>query len=117
VTDAYFTVVLNTNPYTYLGNRPLELSPAATLERGLVAVTFRSLSARTMLTSMTKALRGGGVPNGRWTEVRTDLTALSITSTRPFAYQVDGDELGDTYHLAFRHVPDAIRLITPARSS
>ena len=25
----YFTVVLNTNPYTYLGNRPLDLSEAA----------------------------------------------------------------------------------------
>ncbi len=27
--DGYFTIVLNTNPYTYLGNRPLDLSPAA----------------------------------------------------------------------------------------
>ena len=32
--DGYFSIVLNTNPYTYLGNRPLDLSPAATLDRG-----------------------------------------------------------------------------------
>ena len=34
--DGYFAVVLNTNPYTYLGNRPLDLSPAAGLDRRLV---------------------------------------------------------------------------------
>ena len=42
----YFTIVLNTNPYTYLGNRPLDLSPAATLDRGLVAITFRTMKRR-----------------------------------------------------------------------
>ena len=42
VADGYFTIVLNTNPYTYLGNRPFDLSPAATLDRALVAVTFRT---------------------------------------------------------------------------
>ena len=46
IEDGFFTIVLNTNPYTYLGNRPLDLSPAATLDRGLVAVTFRTLKAR-----------------------------------------------------------------------
>ena len=47
--DGYFTIVLNTNPYTYLGNRPLDLSPAATLDRGLVAITFKSLKVGAVL--------------------------------------------------------------------
>ena len=51
IDDGYFSIVLNTNPYTYLGNRPLDLSPAATLDRGLVVVTFRTL-------------RGGADPAG-----------------------------------------------------
>ena len=50
--DGYFTIVLNTNPYTYLGNRPLDLSPAATLDRGLVAITFKTMSATAILTSL-----------------------------------------------------------------
>ena len=45
IEDGFFTIVLNTNPYTFLGNRPLDLSPAATLDRGLVAVTFRTMKA------------------------------------------------------------------------
>ena len=29
-------------------------------------------------------------------------------------YQVDGDYLGETSRLEFRHVPDAVRLVFPA---
>ena len=37
VDDGYLTIVLNTNPYTYLGNRPLDVAAEATLDRGLAA--------------------------------------------------------------------------------
>src|SRR6185295_5591371 len=59
--DGYFTIVLNTNPYTYLGNRPLDLSPAATFERGLVAITFKTLKVGAILRALGGALRGGGM--------------------------------------------------------
>jgi diacylglycerol kinase family enzyme len=112
VANGYFTIVLNTNPYTFLGNRPLDLSPAATLERGLVAVTFTSLSAPALLGTVASALRGGGIRSGRVAQVQTDLTNLVVENGHhPFPYQVDGDELGDTSRLAFRYVPDAIRLV------
>ena len=61
IDDGYFSIVLNTNPYTYLGNRPLDLSPAATLDRGLVVVTFRTLRVAPILRGLGAALRGGGV--------------------------------------------------------
>jgi diacylglycerol kinase family enzyme len=114
VPDGYFTIVLNTNPYTYLGNRPLDLSPAATLDRGLVAVTFRTMRASAILRSLGGALRGGGVAASAHLDVRTDLSDLVITHDRPFPYQVDGDFLGDTRELRFRHRPDAVRLVRPA---
>ena len=44
VDDGYFSICLNTNPYTYLGNRPFDLTPEATLDRGLSMLTLRSLS-------------------------------------------------------------------------
>jgi len=47
IDDAYLTIVLNTNPYTYLGNRPLNLAPEATLDRGLASVTLRKLASET----------------------------------------------------------------------
>ena len=52
VDDGYFSIVLNTNPYTYLGNRPLDLSQAADVRPGLVAVTFRTMKATAILRSL-----------------------------------------------------------------
>jgi diacylglycerol kinase family enzyme len=113
VSDGFFTVVLNTNPYTYLGNRPLDLSPAATLDRGLVAVTFRTMQVTAILRSLAGALRGGGVRASPHLDVHTDLDDVTIASSAPFPYQVDGDYLGETRELRFVHVPDAVRLVRP----
>ena len=113
VTDGYFTVVLNTNPYTYLGNRPLDLSPAAGLDRGLVAITFRTMKIRAILGGLSGALRGGGVKPSDTLDVQTDLESLSITHEQPFPYQLDGDYLGETKRLDFTHEPNAVRLVRP----
>jgi diacylglycerol kinase family enzyme len=109
----YFSVVLNTNPYTYLGNRPLDLSPAATLDRGLVAITFTRMSAAAILSSLVGALRGGGVRPAGHLDVRIDVADLVVEHDEPFPYQVDGDALGTTRRLHFRHVPDAVELVFP----
>jgi diacylglycerol kinase family enzyme len=111
--DGYFTIVLNTNPYTYLGNRPLDLSPDAGLDRGLVAVTFSTMKARAILTSLSGALRGGGVQPAPHLDIRTDVRELTIEHTTPFPYQLDGDALGETTKLDFVHVPDAVKLVFP----
>jgi diacylglycerol kinase family enzyme len=105
--------VLNTNPYTSLGNRPLDLSPAATLDRGLVAITFRSLRIGALLGGLGGALKGGGVQASDTLDVRTDVTALTISHETPFPYQLDGDYLGETRRLEFQHVPAAVRLVRP----
>lgn len=113
VPDGYFTIVLNTNPYTFLGNRPLDLVPDAGLEAGLAVVTFRSLKATHILRSLGSALRGGGVPPAPWLDIRHDVSHLDITSTTPFPYQLDGDYLGEIGTLHFEHVPNALRLVRP----
>ena len=117
VDDGYFSIVLNTNPYTYLGNRPLDLSHAATLDHGLVVLTFRTMRARTILASLAGALKGGGVEPSEHLDEQVELDHLVIESRdegQPFPYQLDGDYLGDTERLEFHHVPDAVRLVWPA---
>ena len=111
--DGYFSIVLNTNPYTYLGNRPLDLSPAATFDRGLVAITFRTMRATSILAGLGGALRGGGgedqrAPLGPHRPQRVRDRARHPRSP----YQLDGDYLGETDELEFRHVPDAVRLVS-----
>jgi len=115
VDDGYFAIVLNTNPYTYLGNRPLDLSPAATLDRKLVVVTFRTLRVLPILRGLGAALQGGGVATSEHLIEWRDVGEMSVEHEQPFPYQVDGDYLGDVNRLEFRHVPDAVQLVFPGR--
>ncbi len=113
-TPAYFSIVLNTNPYTYLGNRPLDLVPEATLDRGLASVTFKSLAFLPLIRAVGSALAGSDIRRHKALDVRSDLDHLLVESDRPFPFQVDGDYLGEIERLELRHVPAALRLVLPA---
>jgi diacylglycerol kinase family enzyme len=109
-----FTIVLNTNPYTFLGNRPFDLVPEATLERGLAAVTFRSLRFDHVLRAAGAALAGADIRRLSWIDVLTDQDRIVVEGLGgPFPYQVDGDHLGDIERLELRHAPAALRLVLP----
>ena len=115
VDDGYMTVVLNTNPYTYVGNRPFQLAPDATLDRPLTAVTVRSMRTIPFLNIMASALGSGArLRSSKLIDYRPDVSALTVKGYGPFPYQVDGDYLGEIEQLEFRHEPDAMRLVMPA---
>lgn len=111
--DGTFAIVLNTNPYTFLGNRPFDLVPEATLDRGLACVTFRSLRLPHILRAAATALAGRDLRRLPFVDVRTDLSEVTVEGYGPFPHQVDGDYLGETERLHVRHVPNALRLVLP----
>lgn len=113
IDDGYFTLVMNTDPYTFLGNRPLHVTDEAGLDRPLAALTLRSLGLGTLLGVAGNALSGRSVASGRKVDLRTGLDGLRITGFGPVPYQVDGDYLGEATELVFKHEPDAIRLLMP----
>jgi diacylglycerol kinase family enzyme len=114
VDDGYLSICLNTNPYTYLGNRPLDLASEATLERGLAMVTLRTLDfAKTMRIIGSALGNGKHLRSTRWTDHRTDLTLATVTGYGPFPYQVDGDHLGDTELLELSHESEVLDLVMP----
>jgi diacylglycerol kinase family enzyme len=114
IDDAYMTIVLNTSPYTFLGNRPLDLAPEATLERGLAAVTVRTMAFGRFLRIVGSALGSGrALRRSRWVDHRVDLAGLTVRAYGPVPYQVDGDHLGDAEVLEFRHEPEALSLVLP----
>jgi diacylglycerol kinase family enzyme len=115
IPDGYFSIVMNTNPYTYLGNRPFNVIPEATLERGLAVITLRSLNLGTILGAAAGALGfGRDLKRRKNIDIRTDLSRLLVEGHGPFPYQVDGDYLGEIERLDFRHEPAALRLVLPA---
>jgi diacylglycerol kinase family enzyme len=114
VDDAYFAIVLNSSPYTFLGNRPLDIAPEATLDRGLVAVTVRTMAFGRTLRIVASALGGGrGLRRSRWVDYRTDLPGLRIQAYGPVPHQVDGEYLGEAESISFRHEPEILDLVLP----
>ena len=112
--EGYFSVVLNTNPYTFLGNRAIDVAPSADLDSALVVVTFTDLGFLTVAGAFGRALAGRGVDGSAGVLVWEGVRHLVVESGEPFPHQVDGDHLGDTRRLEFAHEPDAVRLIRPA---
>ncbi len=123
IDDGYFAIVLNTNPYTFLGERPFDLAPGTGLDTPLTAVILRSLSAATLVGVAADALglgaararTGRGLHHHRRAAVVTDVVGatLNARSGGVVPYQVDGDYLGEAAGLEFRWEPDELRLIVP----
>ena len=121
----HLAVALNCNPYTFLGNRPLELAPEADLGRPLSVVGLRSLSLRHMVGAVGQALgrgggaepggeRLGGIGNSAATAHFRDLPAVTVVGHRPFPFQMDGESCGWVDRLEIEHRPDALSVVVPA---
>jgi diacylglycerol kinase family enzyme len=114
VEDGYFTIVLNTSPYTFVGNRPFDLAPEATLDRPLVVITLRTLDVLPFTGIIASGLGfGPSLRSNRHVDYRTDVLAFRIRGHGPVPYQVDGDHLGAVEGLDVRYEPEAIRLVVP----
>ena len=111
--EGLFTVVLNADPYTYVGGRSLELVPGTGLHDPLAAVTLASLSPHRLLPVAARALGSGGVRGLPGATVHTGLRELTVAADPAVPYQVDGDYLGTTPRLQIRWAPDALRLVLP----
>ncbi len=108
------TIVSKTSPYTYLGNRPLLVAPAAGLETPLSVTVIKTRHAPSMLTLAAAAMVSPEAlhrhPN---VEHRDDVRRATITGTESFPYQVDGDYLGEVNRLDFSYEPDVLTLVVP----
>ena len=114
VDDGTFAILLNTRPYTFLGNRPLDVAPDAALDRPLAVLTIRTMAFGTMLGLAASALGSGRrLRSHRKVSYRADVSEAWVTGYGPFPYQVDGDYLGETQELHFRHEPDVLNLVLP----
>lgn len=114
VDDAYLAICLNTNPYTYLGRRPLDVAPEAGLDHDLVLVSIRTLSFAPLLGLIASALGLGPPVRGRPDVVQADdVTSATVVGRGSFPYQLDGDYLGDVDRVDLRYEPDILDLVMP----
>jgi diacylglycerol kinase family enzyme len=114
VDDGYFGICLNTNPYTFLGPRPLNVAPGATGEGGLTMVTLRKLKVGALLGVMGRAMgKGERVGRHRDVDMRRDQAHLVVRGHGPVPWQVDGDYMGEADELVLTSEPDRLRVVVP----
>jgi diacylglycerol kinase family enzyme len=107
----FLGIVSNTSPWTYLGQRPVRASPQAGFDTGLDLLALRKLGTLGTLNVVRQMLGRGGGPSGRHVVSLHDQDALTFRADRPMAFQVDGEYVGEREHVAFRSIPDALRVL------
>ncbi len=112
-------VAMNVSPYTYLGNRPLDLAPEAGPDVPLSVVATTSLDP-TRLGPLAAVVAGRstvGLPNrapfAHWAGVHQ----MTVTADQPVPYQLDGEPQPPTRQLELEHLDEAIRVLVPASRS
>jgi diacylglycerol kinase family enzyme len=109
-----FAIVSKTDPYTFLGRIPLRVAPAAGLDRPLALTAFRDLDLVTLLGSAASSMRRGEfLARREGVEHRADVHRMIVRCGDPFAYQVDGDDAGNTTQLDVVYEPDALTIVLP----
>jgi diacylglycerol kinase family enzyme len=104
-------IVQNTAPWTYLAGRPINPCPDASFDSGLDLMAIRALNVHG--TALVAAyLLTGRLPglHARHTLTRHDLSGFTLSATRPTAFQLDGEYLGERTKVTFSAVPDALRV-------
>jgi diacylglycerol kinase family enzyme len=105
------TLVANTDPYTFLGNRPLRVTPEASFDRGLDLLAVAQPSTATMLRILAGAFTGGGHVRKAHTDYWRDLDGFTLTSVRPQPLMVDGDYAGEHTQVTFQSLPSALTVL------
>lgn len=112
--EGAYAIVMCSNPYTYVGRIPLDLTPDAVPGRGLVAVTVRRLTVPTLAVLMASAMASGRrLRASPRVDHRPDLRSFTVSGHGPCPYQADGDYLGTAETLELSYESHALAVVAP----
>ena len=103
--------VCNTDPWTFLGDRPVRATPRAGFDTGLDVFGLRRLPTLPTLRHLAQVLAGRRPPHGKHLVALHDQPELVLHSEQALPFQVDGDDLGDRRAVTFRAVPRALDVV------
>jgi len=111
-TDLFMTAITNRSPWTYVRGRAILPVPNPDFNSGLDVFGLRKLRANTISSAVGQMMFvRNRPPRGRHVLLVSGQQALTVRSTRPIAFQVDGDYLGLAEAVKFQFVPQAIRVV------
>jgi diacylglycerol kinase family enzyme len=104
-------IIQNTAPWTYVGDREINPNPDASFDCGLDLLAMRRLQVASTARTMAQMAVRKRHPHGRQVLRLHDQNEFTVVSTRPQAFQLDGDYLGERQKVHFLSVPEALRVI------
>jgi diacylglycerol kinase family enzyme len=111
VSDMRLVFVSNTDPWTYLGSRPIHLNRGTTFEGGLGVFALHSLSLPTVARHLRQAISRKGETRGRKLVRRDNVPSIRVTSESPIRVQCDGDLIGSRTCVEFSSVMHALTVV------
>ncbi|MEV6016016.1 MULTISPECIES: diacylglycerol kinase family protein [unclassified Streptomyces] len=113
VTDLVLSIICNTSPWTFLGNRPVYATPKASFDTGLDVLALSRMSTPSVARYATQLLTSSPErgPHGKHAVTLHDLTDFTLHSKVPLPLQMDGDHLGLRTSVTFTGVRRALRVI------
>jgi diacylglycerol kinase family enzyme len=111
VGDLFMTIITNRSPWTYFRDRPLLPVPNPDFNSGLDLLALRQIRLTTIFNAVGQMLYiRSQPPRGRDLLSVLGSESLTIRSSRPIAFQADGEYLGETEAVKFQFVPHALRV-------
>lgn len=108
---AAFALVANTDPYSFVGSRPLHVAPEARFELGLDVVAPQRVTAGSLPRVLRYVFTGRGQAEADDVVYAHDLDRLEIACDRPLPLQADGEDLGDVEAAVFEAERGALRVL------
>jgi diacylglycerol kinase family enzyme len=109
--DVFFSVLLNCDPWTFVGNTPLRPVPETDFESNLGLYARRRMGGAGFLWSMARMAGNSPHTGRRGAHTAHDLEGLTVWADEPMALQVDGDYLGIRDKVVFSSQTSAIRVV------
>lgn len=104
-------VVQNTAPWTYIGPREIHACAEASFDTGLDIMGLKVLRMPSTARLAAQLLRGRAAVHGKQIVALHDVCSFVLRASRPMAFQLDGDYLGERGKVEFVAVPEAIRVV------
>ena len=110
-TEVRTAFVSNTDPWSYLGAKPVHLNTGTSFDSGLGLFALSGLGLPTVFRHVRQALSDRARHRGRRLIAYDDLPELCIESQEPVNFQVDGDPVGQRTRVKFVSVPRALTVL------
>jgi diacylglycerol kinase family enzyme len=104
-------VVQNTAPWTYIGDRAINACPDASFDGNLEVLGLKVLRVPSTTRFATQLLARRPALTGKQVLALHDVEAFTLRASRPLAFQLDGDYLGERGKVEFVAVPEALRVV------